>query len=328
MQLVLDTKGITLSKKNGLFLIVSEKGERTISPGKLKSIAITSTIIMHSDAIALAVQSQIPILLFDRIGKAKARLWSPYFESLATLRRQQVGFAENPEATAWIIDLMHLKTAGQLQHLKYLRQQKRILQLSATQAISQIRGVSHRLDNFRSLRLAEAQGSIMGLEGTIARFYWDQVGRSLPRGFTFQQRSRRPAKDYYNAGINYLYGMLYSVVEGGLFAAGLDPYLGLLHSDEHKKPTLAYDLIEPFRPWMDQLLAEQCFGGQLKKYFFTQNQYGLFLNKQGKAFIIPLFNDFMRKPLPYLGQESTARNHIYFMAGRLAQRIRATMGDF
>lgn len=327
MQLVLDTKGLILSTKNNLFRIETEKGERLISPGKLGSIAVTATVVMHSDAITLAIQHQIPILFFDRIGKAKARLWSPYFESLATLRRQQVGFAEHPEATAWIIDLLHLKTAGQIQNLKYLRSQKRLLQLSATQAISQIRGVSHRLDNFRSITLAEAQASIMGLEGTIARFYWDQLGRSLPRGFTFQQRSRRPAKDLFNAGINYLYGMLYSVVEGGLFAAGLDPYLGLLHSDEHKKPTLAYDLIEPFRPWMDQLLAEQCIEGKLKKTFFTQNQYGLFLNREGKAFIIPLFNDFMRQPLPYLGQESTARNHIYFMAGRLAQRIRATMTE-
>lgn len=42
--------------------------------------------------------------------------------------------------------------------------------------------------------------------------------------------------------------MLYSVVEAGLFTAGLDPYLGILHADAHKKPTLSFDLIEPFRP--------------------------------------------------------------------------------
>ena len=42
--------------------------------------------------------------------------------------------------------------------------------------------------------------------------------------------------------------------------------------------------------------------------------------------IIPEFNDFLRSKRTYLGQESSVRNHIFFMAGRLAQRIRATMG--
>lgn len=324
MQLVLDTAGITLSKKNDIFLVEGgEKGkDRSISPGKLSSIAITTNVQLSSQAIILAIQHRIPILFFDRIGKAKARLWSPYFESIATLRRMQVHFAEDPEATNWMVDLFHLKTEGQLENLKYLRGQKRLLQLPATQAIQQIRTIRYKLDNFREQPLASCRQQIMGVEGSMARIYWELFGRALPRSFSFQQRSRRPARDEFNAGINYLYGMLYSVVEGGVFAAGLDPYLGLLHADEHQKPVLVYDLIEPFRPWADRLLAEQIQDGKVKKQFFTKNQYGFFLNKEGKAFFIPLFNEFLRSKRHYLNQESTVRNHIYFLAGRLAQRIR------
>jgi len=326
MQLVLDTTGIALTKKNGIFLVDGgEKGKnRSISPAKLSSIAITANVQLSSEAIVLAIQHRIPILFFDRIGKAKARLWSPYFESIATLRRMQVRFAETTDATTWMVDLFHLKTEAQLEHLKFLRSQKRLLQLSATQAIQQIRNIRYQLDGFRDQSLSACRQQIMGVEGSMARIYWEIVGRALPRAFQFQHRSRRPAKDEYNAGINYLYGMLYSVVEGGIFAAGLDPYLGLLHADEHKKPVLVYDLIEPFRPWMDRLLAEQIIQGKVKKQFFTKNQYGLFLNKQGKAFIIPLFNEFLRSKRTYLNQESTVRNHIYFLAGRLAQRIRVS----
>jgi CRISPR-associated protein Cas1 len=327
MQLVLDTKHLHLRKKNGLFEVTSEKSSRRISPGKLSSIAVTATVILHSDAIALAIQHQIPILFFDRIGKAKARLWSPYFASIATLRRQQVDFARHTEATAWMVDLFYLKTEGQIATLKYLRSNKRLLSLSATQLIAQLRSNSRKMDNFRKQPLSECRASMLGIEGTIARMYWDWLGRSLPRTYSFQGRSRRPAKDIFNAGLNYLYGMLYSVIEGGLFAAGLDPYLGLLHADEHKKPTLSFDLIEPFRPWVDRLLVEQCVEGQLKKSFFTKNQYGLFLNKDGKAFIIPLFNDFLRQEREFLGQTSNIRNHIYFMCGRLAQRIRSVMSE-
>lgn len=324
MQLVLDTSGLHLSKHNNTFLLQSEKGKRSISPAKLSSIAITANVTLTSSAIALAIANEIPILVFDRIGKAKARLWSPYFQSIATLRRMQIRFADTPEATAWMLDLFSLKTMGQLENLKYIKSKKGALNLALGKAATAIKRNQHGFDPFRDKLLDECRQQIMGVEGNIARLYWQAVGNSIPPKYRFQTRSRRPAKDHFNATINYLYGMLYSVVEGALFAAGLDPHLGFLHADEYNKPTLSFDLIEPFRPWLDRLLIEQCFEKKIQDTYFTKNQYGLFFNKTGKAFIIPLFNDFLRTKRSYLHQESTVKNHIYFMAGRLAQRIRAS----
>jgi CRISPR-associated protein Cas1 len=325
MQLVLDTKGLTLTRKNGLFHIEGEKGSRSISPAKLTSIAITATVMLGSDAVTLAIDHQIPILFFDRIGTAKARLWSPYFSSIATLRRMQVKFAESPDAGAWLMDLLGLKAEAQADNLKYLRGKKPLLQMDLGAAIASIHQSARRLEEYRDKPPGEFRQQIMGVEGASARVYWQALGGALPRRYAFRERSRRPAKDIFNAAINYLYGMLYSVVEGAVFAAGLDPHLGILHADEYDKPTLAFDLIEPFRPWMDRLLIDLCTDDKLLPSHFSQNQYGLFLNKEGKALIIPLFNDYLRSTRSYLGQESTLRNHIFHMAGRLAQRIRATL---
>jgi len=82
-------------------------------------------------------------------------------------------------------------------------------------------------------------------------------------------------------------------------------------------------MIEPFRPWVDRLLLEACFNNQIKKAFFTKNQHGIFLNKAGKAFIIPLFNKWLRTEIKYLDREATTKNQIYFICGRLANHIRA-----
>lgn len=325
MQLVLDTKGLEVTRKDGVFHVKGIKGSKAISPAKLDSIAITANVMISSGAIALAIQHQVPILVFDRIGKAQARLWSPYFESIATLRRMQARFAESPEAMAWMLELFALKTEAQVDNLKYLRSRRSVLDLALGQPISYLRRKSRGFDEFRDKLPEECRQQVMGVEGTLARIYWQAVGNSLPSRYAFQGRSRRPAKDIFNAGINYLYGMLYTVVEGALFAVGLDPHLGILHADEHNKPTLAFDLIEPFRPWADRLLIEMCMDKQLKESFFAKNQYGIFLNKDGKAFIIPAFNDYLRSTATYLHQESTVKNHIYFTAGRLAQRIRAVM---
>ncbi len=322
MQLVLDTNGLELRKKGKLFLIVNKEESHTISPGKIESIAITAEVLLSAGAIKLAIQNQIPILFFDFIGKAKARLWSPYFESLATLRRHQVKFAESTEASNWLMDLFDLKTTEQVKNLRYLKNRRPKNKTALDAAIKSIEQQARNFENYKDHYIEDTRSSIMGTEGAIARTYWQAIGSTLPMPYNFQKRSRRPAEDVFNAGINYLYGMLYTVVEGGLFAAGLDPYLGILHTDEHKRPTLAFDLIEAVRPWMDRLLIEQCLSGELDTAFFTSNQYGLFLNKKGKGFIIPLFNQHLRAKRRYLNQESTNKNHIYRLATLLARRIR------
>lgn len=324
MQLVLDSKGLQLSTKDGAFLLESENGKRLISPAKLTSIAITANVILSSSAVVLAIKHSVPILFFNRIGKAQARLWSPYFESIATLRRQQIRFCESVEATSWIIDLFALKTAGQIENLRFLKGHTTRFATGIDSTIRQMKQQSRKLEDHRESLPEECRQQLMGIEGNLAKQYWQCLGNALPRKYSFQKRSRRPAEDIFNASLNYFYGMLYSVVEGGLFAAGLDPHLGILHADEYKKPTLAFDLIEPFRPWADRLLIQACWQNQLKKDFFTKNQHGLFLNKNGKAFLIPLLNDFLRQDLEYLGREASAKNQIYHLAGRLAQRIRTS----
>ncbi|MBW2028434.1 MAG: CRISPR-associated endonuclease Cas1, partial [Deltaproteobacteria bacterium] len=75
----------------------------------------------------------------------------------------------------------------------------------------------------------------------------------------FDGRSRRPAKNPFNAVLNYCYGMLYGLVEKACILAGLDPYIGFLHADDYNKKSLVFDLIEPFR----------IYGEQTAVYLFT-----------------------------------------------------------
>lgn len=323
MQLVLDTKGLQLLKKRNTFELVSENGKRIIAPGKLESIAITANVTISADAVKLAIKHEIPILFFDNIGKAKARLWSPYFESIATLRRNQIKFAESTEGTEWILELFALKTQEQASNLKYLKRRIPKFKDQIDEAIEEIRKFALSFEPLRGTILEESRNQIMGVEGSIARVYWQNVGAGLPFPYGFQKRTRRPAKDLFNACINYLYGMMYSIVEGGLFAAGLDPQLGLLHADEYRKATLTFDLIEPVRPWVDRLLIDLCLDGKIEQTHLTKNQHGLFLNKKGKAVIIPAFNAFLREKRRYLGQEASTKNQIYRLATLLARRIRA-----
>lgn len=322
MQLILDTKDAALSAEGGLFIVRSGEVSKKISPKKLTSIAVTRQCHIASDAILLAVENQIPILVLDRLGRVQARLWSPYFGSLADLRRRQVLFALHPAAAQFMLELLAIKLAhceAVLQRLKRRKTgQKELLEEAAWRMQEQGR----KLKILEGRSIPEIRSNIMAAEGAATRPYWDAVGKVLPNRFQFDKRTRMPAQDPFNAALNYLYGMLYGVVEGGIFAAGLDPHLGLLHVDQHDKPTLAFDLIEAFRPWVDDLVIQYALDGHLLSEYFLTNNDGVLLSKPGKAFLIPAFNDLMQERCRFLEQESSRKNHIYRMAGLLARRIR------
>jgi len=322
MQLVLDTKGITLTKKRNAFYIEAGEQSRVIGPTKISSIAITANCSLSANAVKLAIKFQIPIFFFDDIGKAKGRLWSPYFESLATLRRQQTFFAMSQYATQWVIAVFGLKTKHQIENLKYLQKQEPSKKSILDANILKMQVLQKKMDAFKKEKIKDCNGSLMGIEGNIAKIYWQSISICMPKDFQFEKRSRRPAEDIYNAATNYLYGMTYTIVEAGVFAAGLDPQLGILHADDYHKPTLAFDMIEPFRGWIDRLLIEQCLQGKVEKRFFTSNKHGVFLNKHGKAYIIPLFNKFMRQEKEFQNMKVSHKNQIYHFAGKLATRIR------
>lgn len=105
-------------------------------------------------------------------------------------------------------------------------------------------------------RLQEADGRVTstqtldelrGVEGAAAAIYW-QCFPSLNRSeFLFDGRSRRPPRDPVNALLSLGYVFLANELTSSLEALGLDPYLGVYHELKANRPSLALDLMEPFR---------------------------------------------------------------------------------
>lgn len=226
MQLVLDTKGITVKKRNNCFHLKTDKHERLISPLRVSSIAVTSYCMLSTSAILLAVQNGIPIYFLDNFGKVKGRLWTGSFGGLSTLRRQQVHFRQQPNALEWVVGLFCLKIARQNENLTQLKKYSKTNKKLLEQTSEQLEKAILQLKTLKSDKLSEVSSSILGIEGSAARAYWQAVAACMPTKLTFSERSRQPAKDKFNVLLNYMYGMLYGLVETALFSAGLDPYLG------------------------------------------------------------------------------------------------------
>lgn len=88
---------------------------------------------------------------------------------------------------------------------------------------------------------------IESMEAQAANKYWDAVATLLPSQLGFHGRNPE-GTDPMNLALNYGYGILYSTMERYLIMAGLDPYLGILHTIKSGKPSLVFDIVEVFRP--------------------------------------------------------------------------------
>ena len=94
---------------------------------------------------------------------------------------------------------------------------------------------------------------LRGIEGVAAAAYFGVLGQLFlrdPEAFSFDGRNRRPPLDRVNAMLSFSYSLLTSECASALAAAGLDAYVGFLHSDRPGRTSLALDLMEELRPVM------------------------------------------------------------------------------
>ncbi|MGB5026357.1 MAG: CRISPR-associated endonuclease Cas1 [Saprospiraceae bacterium] len=328
MQLIIDTQGTNLNKRNNCFQISNETSERIIAPSRIQSIAISNNCMISSAAVELAILKNIPIYFIDKYGDVVGRLWSSQLSHTNQLRRLQLLALERDDFRILSIkEVFDFKTVNQVSILKQLSKAYGNKDVIRT-TILDIESLRAELQNPGSANFEEARSRMMGYEGSIAKLYWKVLSQFLEPYWQFSERSRRPAKDPFNALLNYNYGMLYHVVEQGIFACGLDPTFGFMHRDQTDKPTLSFDLIEPFRPWIDFCLIENIKNGNLcQDACIKDSTKGFIISKAEKRKLIQSFNAEMLKEREFLDRRMSVRDHIHRYAGLHAESIRKIMNQ-
>lgn len=88
------------------------------------------------------------------------------------------------------------------------------------------------------------------LEARAAAYYWKNLFPDIP-DFTRCREGVSP-----NNLLNYGYAILRAVVARGLVGSGLLPTLGIHHHNRYNAYCLADDIMEPYRPYVDALVAD------------------------------------------------------------------------
>ncbi|TKT90942.1 type II CRISPR-associated endonuclease Cas1 [Dyadobacter frigoris] len=87
-------------------------------------------------------------------------------------------------------------------------------------------------------------------EGRAAAYYWKNV---FPKKVEFfRGREGNPPNNL----LNYGYAILRAIVARGLVSSGLLPTLGIHHHNQYNAYCLADDIMEPYRPFVDQIVLK------------------------------------------------------------------------
>ena len=320
MQLVINTYGSYLRKKENCFLVRNEDKVFEVSVNKVDSILITTAAYISTDAIKFAVDNNIDLVFLDSYGDPYGRVWHPKLGSTTLIRRRQLELYDKEEglnlAKKWGIQKIDNQIAL-LKRLKKTRSEKSDKLERSTEEIEQLK---ERMKGLKGT-IEEKRQTMLGIEGMASRRYFETLSSIMPEKYKFESRSRNPAKDEFNTLLNYGYGVLYSMVEKSCIIAGLDPYIGFLHTDNYNKKSLVFDVIEIFRTFVDETVVHLFTKRKVKDEYFDTIQNGLSLNKAGKAVLIEALNETFEKTIKYKGRNIKTKNVIQFECHRIANGL-------
>ncbi len=283
--LLIDTYGTRIGASGERITLsfpkIEEKKEYPIR--RVDKIVILRPASLTTNAVQLALEHDVDIVYLGAFGKPIGRIFSSEPKGLASLRKAQLEISNDQEKSfALAKAFVKGKCANQISHMRLLGYQGK---QDFSKELLQAQTMFDSIDFLPASEKSKEQ--LLGTEGYIA----DRYFACLRKVSKFPGRIPQ-GRDKYNSMLNYGYGILYNEVERMCLYVGLDPYLGLYHSERYGKPALVLDLVEEFRvPIVDMAVFPFFISKEInkRKYFErvgTGKKAQYQLSAEGKALVV------------------------------------------
>lgn len=249
----------------------------SVPSGHVERLVLFGPVGLSAGARSWALTNHVDVILASRRGGYLGQLSGDGTRRVHRLRAQLVAADDPTRAAVLGRAIVAAKISKQVVLLQ--RQTRRGPHQRIAHAAAAMRTLLGMLPD------AATRDEIMGVEGAAAREYFTALGALMPEPLRFDGRSRRPPLDVVNAALSFGYTILCGEAVAALAAAGLDPAIGILHSLADRRPSLALDLMEEFRPLIvDQVVIEAVTTGRLRaeQARTDQDRPGVLLTKAGR----------------------------------------------
>jgi CRISPR-associated protein Cas1 len=326
MQLIINTYGTYVHVKDDMFEVTTpkdgEKQKHHFASQKVSSILMSKGSALSTDAVILAMKNNIDIIVFEYDGVPVGRFWHSKPGSTSKIRKQQLEASLNNIGVYWIKCWLVAKLNNQIDFLKRLKNHRPSSGDIIQEKITAITELCKKIQNQNADKVDLIDSTLRGYEGTAGRIYFQILSSLLNERYQFEGRSFRPAKDQFNAFLNYAYGVLYSRVEKVLIIAGLDPYIGFMHRDDYNTKSMVFDFIEPYRTYADEVVFKLFSAKKINDSHTDSITNGVSLNADGKNLLMEALIKFLdEEKIKYKGRNQSRINAMQMEAHQFANSL-------
>lgn len=328
MDLHITRPGTKIAVKDGVFEVSWFDDNNTLqkeshSPLKVERLWVQDGAVLSTAAILLAMQHNIDVAVLDRHGMPLVRCYGDELHTTPAVQKAQVMVSVGSEAVTFVLLWTAQKLRNQALFLEKLKSrrdsEKQQLLTDRAKEIEKLRKQLLLLDGKQVKDIAE---SLRGYEGAAGQVYFQTLSDVLPDEYRFAGRSRMPARDPFNAFLNYGFAVLAGKTEQALRMAGINPYIGFLHRDDYRLKSMVYDFIEPYRVWVERVVF-RLFSRKLVNSSHTEAfSGGLQLNQEGIKLLMENFKEFLDEKKEELDGRWVSREYFLRQAGvRFGRRL-------
>ena len=241
-------KGVDLSYDNGCLKVTDKEGEaRTVPLYNVRTVMISST------------QARLTAYLVNELNRRGISL--VFCDERRRPTGEIVGYAVHHASPGRLRDQLRWKKAVRLDVWGEILRQK----LTMQKRLLELLGYPVDEQKWASFLADPRPSDPSNREGQAARIYFNllfgPVERSKRRqsgGETSESAKRfrflRRVPSPINALLDYGYAIIASAISRSIVLHGFHPALGVAHRGATNPFNLTYDIIEPFRPFVDRLV--------------------------------------------------------------------------
>lgn len=306
----------TLRRKDNTVAFESELGRKTLPIEDISEIFIFGQVDLNKAFLDYMSQKEIIIHFFNYYGYYTGSFYPrEHLNSGYMILKQAEYYMDMDKRLAIASRIIDGSSKNMLNVIKYY--------IGRGKELESIQNSIDALVN----RLSECKdiNELMAIEGNIRETYYKAFDTIIENeNFRFEQRTKRPPKNYLNALISFGNSMLYTLVLAEIYKTHLDPRIGFLHTTNFRRFTLNLDIAEIFKPIIvDRIIFTLINKNIINKDDFEKDLGGIILKENARRRFVEEFDKRLGTTIKYrqLGREVSYRRLIRMELYKLEKHL-------
>ncbi|NPV81700.1 MAG: type I-B CRISPR-associated endonuclease Cas1 [Firmicutes bacterium] len=305
-----------LKRKGNTLYYESEEGQRFIPVEDIGEIMIFGEVDFNKKFLEFASQKEILIHYFNYYGYYMGTFYPrEHLNSGFIILKQAEHYLDPGKRLSLARSFVEGAVKNIRQVLKYYDNRGRDLGGS----ISKIEELLASLDSCRDV------AELMAAEANIRQIYYQAFDVIIANpDFVFEERSRRPPRNFMNTLISFGNSIMYTTVLSEIYRTHLDPRIGYLHATNFRRLTLNLDVAEIFKPIIiDRAIFTVIDRKAITKDDFESGTEGILLKENGRKALIAEIERKLETTLKHraIGREVSYRRIIRLELYKIEKHI-------